>query len=708
MMKRKLCIIVMILVVFLSIFYIVSDEQFCKMIGLPRIEDYVSDQDEICVIGRIYQKEYQENNSILYLENIWIKGKIKSKLSSGRLMIYVNNADYRIGQYVQISGTIQLFQSAPNPGNFNQKAYYKKQKIIASVYGENAQNLGGKIDVFREKLWEFRDYLSKKLVDTMGEREGGILCSILLGESNYVENDVKEGYQKSGTGHLLAISGLHISFLGMGLYRILKKCGVQVYVSAVIASIVLFVYVQMTGASISSLRALYMFWLRMMAILLGREYDGLTAVSASALIILIENPLRLFDAGFQLSFASVLAVYLVAPKIKCEKLQISMAINLTLLPLMLYYYYEISTYSMIWNLLVIPLAEMVMATGLAGSALLCMGEMCETLATIVLLPAKWILWIYNWGNNLILDMPFSRIVIGRPSEIQIILYYISLYLLLSREKKRIIYGILMGNVLFHLTWIPGELEIIMLDVGQGDSIFIRGPEGTTYLMDGGSSSEKEIGRYRLEPFLKSQGVGVLDYVFISHGDTDHLSGIQEMIERQNVGVRIEHLVIPPKQFWEENLHALVESAVSKGVEVYTVSKDDCLREGNMEMTCLWPKDTDGEASNANSVVFDLEYKNFDMLFTGDLELEGEEQVVEILKRNGKEYEVLKVGHHGSNNSTSREMLDIIRPKLAIISCGRRNSYGHPHKEVLQRLKVIGCEVHVTAWEHYIDVEMLAK
>ena len=704
MMKRKLFLVAILLSVLLSTVYILGEDIFYRMLDMPEIEQYVKNEDTVQVIGKIYQKEKNDENYTLYLKNIWIQGGTKSYTAGGRLVVYISD-QFNIGQYVQVSGTIQLFQESPNPGNFNQKEYYQKQKIAAAIYGEQSRSVGGKTDVVKENLWKFKTYLAKRLVEVMGEREGTVLCSILLGESGNMEVDVKEGYQKSGAGHLLAISGLHISFLGMGLYNLMKKCGVQVYVSAVIASLLLYFYVQMTGASVSSLRALFMFWIRMLAIILGREYDGLTAISVAALVLIIDNPLRLFCADFQLSFCSVLSVYLVAPCLKWESLRVPLAINLTLLPLLLYYYYELCLYSIIWNLIIIPLSGTILATGGVGSIFLCIGTKGDLIAKIILLLPKCILKFYDWGNQIVLSFPFARVVIGRPTELQIIIYYIALYLFVSKDKLKILYLLIMGNIFVSMSWFPGKIKISMLDVGQGDSIYIRGPSGNTYLMDGGSSSEESIGRYRLEPFLKSQGVGALDYVFITHGDEDHLNGIQEMLERQKLGVRIKYIVLPPERYWEENIKKLVKTARKEGVSIYTVKMNDCLSEKGMSLTCIWPEDENGEASNENSLVFHLSYGTFDMLFTGDLELQGEERVVEKLKREAIDYEVLKVGHHGSKNSSSPELLETIKPELAIISCGQRNSYGHPHKEVLQRLEGIGCKTRVTAWENCIEIHL---
>ena len=234
----------------------------------------------------------------------------------------------------------------------------------------------------------------------------------------------------------------------------------------------------------------------------------------------------------------------------------------------------------------------------------------------------------------------------------------------------------------------------MLDVGQGDSIFLRGPKGVTYLIDGGSSDVKEVGKYRLEPFLKSQGVGVLDYVFVSHGDGDHYSGILEMLERQTVGVKIKNLIFPSNYVRDEKLLSLVNVAKKNGITTLVIKAEDKLIEEGLSIRCLQPSSTENELKgNAGSMVLEVVFGEFTMLCTGDIEGEGEEALVDKLERD--KYDILKVAHHGSKNSTSETLLEKIRPKIALISAGQDNSYGHPHEEVLQRLQEVKSQILCT-------------
>ncbi len=237
----------------------------------------------------------------------------------------------------------------------------------------------------------------------------------------------------------------------------------------------------------------------------------------------------------------------------------------------------------------------------------------------------------------------------------------------------------------------------MLDVGQGDALFLETAGGTTFLVDGGSSSVKEVGTYRILPFLKSRGVRVLHYAAVTHTDGDHISGIEELLEQSGEpgGVKIETLLLSVQAEGEEAGRALRELAKRKGVSVRHIQAGDMLRDESTRIACLHPEE--GKAygdSNGMSLVLHLVYGEFSLLLTGDLEQEGEE---EILKRYPvPACRVLKAGHHGSKTSTTEQWLRAVEPKLTLISCGEENAYGHPHRETLERLSAAGSRVSITA------------
>lgn len=246
---------------------------------------------------------------------------------------------------------------------------------------------------------------------------------------------------------------------------------------------------------------------------------------------------------------------------------------------------------------------------------------------------------------------------------------------------------------------PGGVRITVLDVGQGDGIFIRSASGKAYFIDGGSSDVSSPGAYRIEPFLLAEGTDTLEYVFLSHGDSDHLNGIAEMLANQRMGVRIRTLVLPPETFHDEKLKETARTALANGTRLAVMKPGDkiseSLSESEFMLTCLAPEESLSaeKGSNAASMVLELTYGDFSMLFTGDLEGAGEEALTESGKL--KTYTVLKAAHHGSRSSGSEKFLHTIKPSVALISAGQENRYGHPHPETLERLEEAGCAVYST-------------
>ena len=276
-----------------------------------------------------------------------------------------------------------------------------------------------------------------------------------------------------------------------------------------------------------------------------------------------------------------------------------------------------------------------------------------------------------------------------------------------------------------------DLEIHMLDIGQGDSIVVEMPGGQNILVDGGSTTVTDVGRYRILPFLKYEGIRKLDYIFVTHTDLDHISGIIELLDRMIDGtasLRAETLVMPYLREKGEAYEELCERAEKAGVRVIWVEAGDAfhfydspglLKQGGsskgsgsseslseVTLTVLGPdpgRETSPVNVNAQCIVAALSFGKFDCLLTGDVVEEGEENLLGILRRTGKEFEVLKVAHHGSKYSTPEELLDIVSPDLCLISAGKYNRYGHPHAELLSRLYAAGTDVRITRYGGELSV-----
>ncbi|MDD2981250.1 MAG: DNA internalization-related competence protein ComEC/Rec2 [Hespellia sp.] len=736
------------------------------------IEKAGKEKDTVYVSGEIFRREENAEYDIYYLKqnSIYLNQKSENQISSNQklssqksihqkslnqesiqeasLIVYQKKEEskqlkVKIGNQMQVVGQLAFFESPGNPGQFDQKFYYQKQKIHAMVWAEKIQVTAAGVNYLREALSQVRRRWNVRLISALGEEDGGTMSAILLGEKGGLDSELKDLYQKNGIGHILAISGLHMSFIGMGLYTVLRKRGCSFMVAGMTGILLLASYTLMIGCSVSSMRAVIMYVIRMGAEMTGRVYDTATSVALSAAIVILWRPLYILDAGFLLSYGAITGIYLLLPFFERllrveeknpkllkwfeEGICASLSINVGLLPILLYFYFEFPLYSFVLNLFVIPLMSWVLGAGILGSILYGI----PLLGNVVLKSCTPVLSLYEASCRKALTLPFSRMVSGQPGMWQIVAYYaILLFLLMfqnwmiTREEVKetkqqcivqqrflterwmpyFLWGslLLMSCILTFRPGMAGKVSVTMLDVGQGDGLCIRGPGGGVYFIDGGSSSVSKIGKYRLEPYLKSQGIGTIDYALISHGDRDHCSGIEELLANQNMGIRIHNLVLPQKKLWDENLAQLGKLAGSYGTRVLTIETGERITEGAMTLTCIQPDESyEGEIGNASSVVLGLQMGSFDMLCTGDVEGRGEELLTEQVK--GRRYEVLKVAHHGSKNSSSAAFLQGVQPDYALISAGRDNRYGHPHTQTIERLEAAGSKLVSTVESGAIQV-----
>ena len=713
MRNRPLCSVCLMVFLIFSIGMTAGGSRFFRELVPPEMKKQAG--KEVQITGQVYQIEVRESYQILYL--------ILSK-KTARILVYDDaKQSVQIGNKVNVKGELSLFEEARNPGNFDQKFYYEKQKIGAFLWAEALRVTDRESNPLKQGLYELRQKWKRILIDAAGEEDGGALAAILLGEKQGMDREIRELYQVNGIAHVLAISGLHLSFLGVGVYHLLRRITGSYTVGGLAGVLFLSAYILMIGMTVSAFRAMVMFLFRIGADLSGRHYDSPTALAAAAVTVCMWRPLSLYDSGFWLSFGALIAIIFILPIFKnlpAQSLWASVSVNLFLLPILMYSFYEVPIYGVFLNLIVIPLLSVLMAAGLIGTMI---SLFWEHAGEAIFLCCRIIFRVYEHSCEAALRLPFARVVTGQQDIWKILFYYVFLFaavLLLRKKeenkgekrsrKKRVVLSVLLVGtgmtILLFTAQVKDKITITMLDVGQGDGLVIRGPEGKTYFMDGGSSDVKKVGEYRIEPYLLSQGIGSLDYVFASHGDQDHISGIKELVQRQKTGVTIKRLVLPTQTVWDDVLKELAEMAEKEGIPVFTMEKGQCLTEGKLSLTCIQPgKGEMEETGNSASLVLALRYGDFDMLFTGDVEGEGEKRLVDHLQGEYSEcvWDVLKTAHHGSGNSTTEEFLKTAAPQYAFISAGKNNSYGHPHKETLERLKDAGAIVYSTQEEGAVTI-----
>ncbi len=667
-----------------------------------------------------------------------------------------------IGSRVRISGSFSLYTEATNIGQFDARNYYAARKIYgqvkkaAIVYTEPPNIIGrGK-----ECLWQLRRHLAETFLEVYGEENGALLAAMLLGERTFLSEETQSLYKAAGALHVIAVSGLHISLLGLGLYRLLRRIFDAQAPAAVISVLCMAAYVFLVGNPPSAVRAFIMFAMGLLAGYWKRTLDTPTALSLSAAIILMGNPFYIGQSSFLLSFLAILAIAVFQPALKeclalinpyhfplsrlldsskfwrlrhldpqkvpevCHEflkkagngLQSSFSVWIVTLPVQLFFFSEVSLFGIFFNLLIIPLMGVILLLGIAGFFLkeifhlfaFLTGSVLtdlEITVTSICRYAEGIFFaIIKAGGSLADRLSFAMWTPGKPVYGKMLLAFglLLLFCLLGNlsENGRTFpekfwkyrLGILLGVILLLAGYPAHNLQITFLDVGQGDGICMELPDGRVYLMDGGSSDVSKVGNYRLVPFLKAKGIRKIDAVFLSHGDADHINGIAELLEEKQMSI---DCICLPAGAEQEEFVEIKDLARARNISVRTIQAGDFWENNGAKFWCLNPADVTA-SGNAASMVLYMEYQDFSMLLTGDLEGGGEKSVAALLRSNAiTGISVLKVAHHGSKNSTKEEFLRQCSPAVAVISCGEHNTYGHPHKETLKRLNDMGTAVYRT-------------
>lgn len=691
-----------------------------------------------------------------------------------RLLVYlppeeIGKEELLPGMKLLCMGELEIFEPARNAGEFDYRLYYRSRHICCRMSAKKAEITDRSADPLKAAAYSFRERAREALKQFCTEKDAGLLSAVLLGDKTQMDEEINDLYQKNGIAHLLAVSGLHVSLIGMGLYRLLRRLGLGFGWAGVWSGGLLFLYGTMTGFGPSVFRACLMLACSFAASYLGKTYDLLSAMSLAAICLSLENPFVIFTGAFQLSFGAVFAIGWAGKELsdglECKKewenaLSVSLAIQLVTGPIVLYHFFEYPLYGIFLNFLVIPLMTYVVGAGIAGllmgmagisllaaaagagtlsGAAAAVGHLLELGAEGSMGTCHYIFAWYEMLCRLTKRLPGSSLILGRPESWKLAAYYGILAVLLlflgSRGRKRAetgertkagemmekdreaaakdrfmdrikIWGCLSSLIVFLLYRSVSGLRIDFIDVGQGDGILLE-TKKQVVLVDGGSTQLKKLGEQRLEPLLKSRGIRKIDMAFVSHGDQDHISGLMWLLE-EDTGIEIGRLFLPLPGKGEEIYEKLESAAARKGVKTDYICTGDLIQSGKLSLSCLYPySDTLSSDRNGHSEVLLAEYGDFSMLLMGDLGTEGEAEIAEVWDEK-KQVQILKAGHHGSSTSSSELFLDTVRPQIAVLSYGKDNSYGHPHPEVIERLEERGIASWATEEQGMITVRTDGK
>lgn len=648
--------------------------------------------------------------SVMAKENDFADKSDRMNLSCGKVRVSMVSDTCSIGENLVLKGEIHLWEEARNEGNFDAKSFYHAKGLEFQIRNPKIVSKSGTPDGWRETLYQWKGKLKNVYQTLLPERVSGILITMVLGDKSLLDGEVKEAYQTVGISHILAISGLHVSVIGMMIYRLLRKTGFGFWGAGIPAAVLLWSYGEMVGLGSSVFRAVCMFLLLIAAQALGRSYDSLNALGFAAICLLYENPGILFYAGFQLSFGAVLGVVLLGKIVReytqghpwMEKILTGAAIQAATLPVVSWYYYEIPVYAVAVNLLVLPFMGVVLILGIVGGVI---GLQFPAPAKYLFFPCQVILSVYEKICDIAKQFPNPVWITGCPAVWKMILYYTLLLGMVfwcrhrrNREEKQLfslrklaVGAAAVGSLLL-LLFFPakGGFELDVLDVGQGDGIFLQTESGYQLFFDGGSTDVSKVGTYRIEPFLKYRGIREIDYWVVSHTDYDHISGLEELLED---GYPVRNLLFAKEMPRDEAYRKLERLAMKNGTKIHFMGQGQILHLGTAKLRVLSPGEDTVEDKNAMSLVLRYEENGFSGIFTGDIGAEQERQILEMEDLESVDF--YKAAHHGSKYSNSKEFLCRLKPVVSVISCGENNRYGHPGEEAVSHMKEAGSRIFYT-------------
>lgn len=700
-------------------------------------------------------------------------GKERKNNSGNTDHIYL---DYINGDYICMSGTVSVPDSATNPGTFDQYIYLRNKGYYLCISNGTIESGNHRPYSIEGFLYGIKNRCTKIIDNSFDSESAGIVKAMLVADKSTLDKNIKKLYSENGIAHIMAISGVHVAIIGMTLYGFLRKLRIGRLISGTFSIAIIILYGIMTGMSSSTERAVIMLILSIAAEYFGRKTDAPTSMGSAMIIMVLGNPYVILDAGFQLSFAAITGVTVVAPQLRkllgvfkrfikaadekkkqkhkkimslrkmiiklIDALVVGIASFITTTPVIIYYYYQFPPYSIFINLIVIPLVSLIVG----GSILVVLTGLFFTGAAVVMTyPVRLILFSYKHLCIFASGLPGASVLVGHISIGMVFVYYLSVVLIFAilrmirigkTEREGPILYLMLATVLF-LTVVyevysyDKSLKIVYMDVGQGDGVLLRTSGHGGILIDGGSSSNKRVGEHVMVPVLKYYGVSEVEYAFVSHGDVDHVSGLEYLLNEEQSGVHVVNLVLP--EYGDQDaLQELKSEATANNVNIIYMKPGDNITYNHqhaetINIECLYPDEEAGQGvldTNNLSMILkttitwdvreaDIENLNkssdsdasLSLLFVGDAGIAAEKRLIELYGKNSLgeisdsiACDILKVGHHGSRNSSGSDFLKRVSAMYGIISCGKDNRYGHPHAETLERLKMADTK-YMTTKEH---------
>lgn len=668
----------------------------------------------------------------------------------------IKNKCPKFGDVVEITGVYEEPNIARNYKGFDYKQYLKSKNIYGTIdcvqYEIIANN---KINIISNIINYVQNNIKENMSNILDEEQGALCIGILIGDRENISDITEDNFKKSNLTHMLAVSGSHITYIIVALTTLLSKTNRKF--SLIITIIFLLFFTVLTGFTASVLRASIMGILTLLASILHRKSDTINNLGISSIIILLYNPYLLVDAGFLLSYAGTIGIIFFSKKISngtsiivnkinpnllnieqnnnskilfvksiiekiilyvISSLSVTISANIVIIPIMAYMFSTISFTFWISNILAGSIMEVVTIFGFITYLISIVFPMLAEFLGIALNLFLTILLKIAEISSII---PGASIYIKTPSLIMCVMYYLVIFILFNlkpirqfirkkaifrfliiKAKKHklkilvtIITVIILLNSIIYVT--DKNLKIYFVDVGQGDCTLIQTHEKKNILIDGGGSEfgSFDVGESILLPYLLNRGINKIDYMMISHFDSDHIGGLFYIMKN----LKVDNIIISRQGKNSENFKKFIQIMSKKQINLIIVKRGDYVKiDDTSYFEILFPeeKQISDNVLNNNSIVAKFVSSNVTMLFTGDIEEIAEKRLCELYRNTNKlQADIIKVAHHGSKTSSTLSFLELVNPQIALIGVGADNNFGHPNEGVLERIKKLGTQIYRT-------------
>lgn len=683
--------------------------------------------EKVTITGELAAEPDVRPGKVFYLlqaRQIEVQGKTLPTQGLVRITVYEAKNIYAYGDVIKVTGKLTGAESPGNPGQFDYRKYLARHGIhvIMHVQQQHIQKIGVSPHTGLQKIaFSAKEYLSAAIYRSLPTEHAALVEGMLFGARGMIPEQVDTDFQITSLVHVLSVSGFHVGLVLAAFLGLARLVRLPLAYEAPLGSLILFFYAVMTGMGPAVIRAAVMGITALWAKRLGRERDWPTAMALAAAVILLFRPWSLWEPGFQLSFAVTWGIlYLTPPAEKMLSrfpravrlaLVVPVVAELTAAPLVCYHFNMISLVGIAANIIAAPLITAVMLFSALG---LLAGLIFSPAAEVINVSAAALIDLLLWLVHSLASLPHSSVFLPSPPWLLAAAYYLLLGLLpkinyfsFKPIKVKLPCLLLISGLLAAvlLAWQfadkQSKLTVHFIDVGQGDAALVQTPNGRSMLIDtGGWSGEFQkgsgAGSQVVLPYLQRLGINSLDVLLLSHPHEDHAGGAGAVINRLPVKLALVSPVDANRDSGEkpdQEYKQLLDELHRRGIPVKQARAGDFLKlDDQIEIKILAPAEIPPADLNDCSLVVKISYCERSFLFTGDIEKEQQQALVQ--QKLDLKADVLKVPHHGSGNLAA-EFFQAVDPKVAVISVGRHNRFGHPAQAVIDLLQQMDARVYRT-------------